>query len=178
ARRFDQKLLEGPRTLQPRHYFDFHKVVAHACARAVFDAVADFFAEGLESVGGTKAMAAALGVFAACDVPAVAARFDGSLEFHTTKTLRLDVHAVNDPNNDRAHRGLRITHDLPRRISFVNHQHPIPHARSHTAVNRHKVAARFAGEVFFLHDQQFLAGVERVVDRRNDVPFDGADDHT
>jgi hypothetical protein len=73
------------------------KVVTDAGAGAEFEPVADFCAEGVEGVGGTQAVAAALRVFAVCDVTAFGARFHCGFESHAKGTLSLGVKAVNDP---------------------------------------------------------------------------------
>ena len=52
-------------------HVQFHKRVVNTCAGAKFEPVAYFLAEGVKGVGGTEAVAVALGVFAACEVTAI-----------------------------------------------------------------------------------------------------------
>ena len=60
---------------QSRNHVEFDEVVADAGAGTELEPVADFVSKGVEGVGGTQAVAAALRVFAACDVAAIVARF-------------------------------------------------------------------------------------------------------
>src|SRR5208283_1741061 len=145
-----------PGKLQPREHIKFHEVVAYASAGAEFYPVADFFAEGVQGVGGTQAVAAALRVFAARDVAAIIARFYCGHKLHATSTLTFDVYAVNDPDNYRAEGGVGIADNLPGGVAFVDHQHPVANAGLDATVNGDEVTAGLASRVLFLHDQQFL----------------------
>ena len=92
--------MEARKTLKAGDDVEFDEVVADTGAGAKFEPVTDFLAECVKGVGGTQAMAAALRIFAACDVTAVAARFYCGFELHATETLRLEVDAVNDAHDD------------------------------------------------------------------------------
>src|SRR5438034_852689 len=95
----------------------------------------------------------------------------------TPKNLRLSVYAVNDADDDRTQRRLGVADNLPGGVAFVDDEHALAHACANAAVDRNQVAARFACEIFLLNDHEFLSVVERMIDRRDDVASDGADDH-
>jgi hypothetical protein len=63
-------------------HVEFDEVFVDTGAGAEFDAVADLLPEGIEGVGGTKAMCSALRVFAACEVAAIGAHLYCSLKLH------------------------------------------------------------------------------------------------
>src|SRR6266850_1880939 len=101
----------------------------------------------------------------------------GALALQHHETLRLGVDAVNYTDNDRAKRGVFILHDLAGGIAFVDDQHAFADAHAHAAVNGDEIAAGFACEIFLLNDHHLLPVIERVIDRRDDVTSDSADNH-
>ena len=105
-------ITENAEALQAGDYLEFDEVIAHARARAELDPVTDFVAKGIQGIGGTQAVTAALRVFATCDVAAVGALFYCGFELHATVTLSLDVYAVNDADDDGAERGVGVADDL------------------------------------------------------------------
>jgi hypothetical protein len=107
----------------------------------------------------------------------VAAGLHGDIESHAEGSSRLGVDAVNYPNNNGAEWGLVVLHDLPGGVSLVDDQHAFANARAHAAIDGDKITGGFAGEIFPLDDEQFLAVVERMIDRRDNVTSDGSEDH-
>ena len=88
--------------LPARDDIQFNECFLHTRARAELEAVTNFFAEGIEGVGGTQAASVALRVFAVRHITPVAAGFNCDFEPHVKVTLPLGINAVNDPNSDRA----------------------------------------------------------------------------
>src|SRR5437667_11233356 len=95
----------------------------------------------------------------------------------TPKNLRLSVDAVHDADDDRTQRRLGVAENLPGGVAFIDDEHALAHACANPAVDRHQISARVACEIFLLNDQEFLSVVERMINRRNDMASDGADDH-
>src|ERR1017187_683852 len=155
---------------------EFDVVVVDGGAGAEFEAVADLVAEGVEGVGGAEARGGALRVVAT-GLEAVAAGFHCYIESHAERTLRLDIDAVNYADNDGTERGILVLHDLAGGIAFVDDQHALADTHAHAAVDGDEIAAGFAAEILFLDDEQFFARVERMIDRRDDVAPDSAEDH-
>ena len=77
----------------------FDIIVVHRRARAEFEAITDFLAKGVKGVGGAKAVAEALRVFATGRIAASAGGFHCGFECDT-ETLRRGINTVNDANDD------------------------------------------------------------------------------
>jgi len=73
----------------------FDEIIRHTRARAEFKPVANFRAEGVEGIGGTKPIAAALRVGATGHEPAVFAVLNCGGEFHAPGNLLRDARGVN-----------------------------------------------------------------------------------
>src|ERR1035438_7750944 len=96
---------------------------------------------------------------------------------HLNRASWLLVNAVNYADDDRTERCVGIANDLASGVTFINDQHPFADAGTYPAVHCDEVAASLASEIFLFDHQQPLAGVEGMIDGRDDVPSDGADNH-
>src|ERR1051325_11289092 len=96
---------------------------------------------------------------------------------YNNKTLRLGVNAVNYADDDRAEGSILVLRDLTGGIAFVDDQHAFADTHAHAAIDRDEIAAGFTRKIFLLDDHHLLPVIEWVIDRRDDVASDGADDH-
>jgi hypothetical protein len=98
---------------QCRHNIQFDVIVINRCAGAEFKPITNLIAEGIECIGRTEALGAAIHTLTPRHEP-ITTRFHCYVEFHNEPNLRPGIDLVNYRHNNGPQRRLAVFHNLPR----------------------------------------------------------------